>query len=118
MPVHVRKGRLISMPYSLEMNDVIAYNSNRCPPRHYATIIRRQFDQLYAEGENSGTVMCIPLHPYLVGQPHRIRPLCRSTWSISRGTTRSGWQRAAKSRSIFLRITSMPIAAACVAAAA
>jgi peptidoglycan/xylan/chitin deacetylase (PgdA/CDA1 family) len=72
MPVHVRQGRLISMPYSLEMNDVIAYLTNSCPPRHYATIIKRQFDQLYAEGEASGTVMCIPLHPYLVGQPHRI----------------------------------------------
>ena len=72
MPVHVRAGRLVSMPYSLEMNDVIVYNTNSIPPRHYGTLIKRQFDQLYAEGERSGTVMCIPLHPYLVGQPHRI----------------------------------------------
>jgi hypothetical protein len=54
------------------MNDVIVYNTNSIPPRHYGTLIKRQFDQLYAEGEHSGTVMCIPLHPYLVGQPHRI----------------------------------------------
>jgi peptidoglycan/xylan/chitin deacetylase (PgdA/CDA1 family) len=72
MPVHVPQGRLISVPYSLEMNDVIVYNSNSIPPRHYGTLIKRQFDQLYKEGERSGTVMCIPLHPYLVGQPHRI----------------------------------------------
>jgi allantoinase len=71
-PVKVKQGRLISVPYSLEMNDTIAYNVNLVQPRRYADIIRRQFDRLYQEGEESGTVMCIPLHPYLVGQPHRI----------------------------------------------
>ena len=71
-PINVKQGRLVSVPYSLEMNDVIVYNSNLYTPRHYGTIIRRQFDQLHREGEVSGTVMCIPLHPYLVGQPHRI----------------------------------------------
>ena len=42
-------------------------------PRRYGDIIQRQFDRLYAEGEESGTVMCIPLHPYLIGQPYRIK---------------------------------------------
>ena len=73
-PIRVKSGRLVSVPYSLEMNDTIVYNTNSYDPRHYGTIIRRQFDQLYQEGANSGTVMCIPLHPYLVGQPHRIEP--------------------------------------------
>ena len=54
------------------MNDVIVYNSQKVTPRHYGEIIRRQFDQLYRESDESGMVMCIPLHPYLVGQPHRI----------------------------------------------
>ncbi|MCP8939467.1 polysaccharide deacetylase family protein [Alsobacter sp. SYSU M60028] len=78
MPVNVKSGRLISMPYSLEMNDVIVYNSNLYSARHYGEIIKRQFDQLRAEGERSGTVMCIPLHPYLVGQPHRIEPFAEA----------------------------------------
>jgi allantoinase len=72
VPVKVKHGRLISVPYSLEMNDVIVYNVNLVSPRRYADILKRQFDRLYAEGEASGTVMCIPLHPYLVGQPHRL----------------------------------------------
>ena len=67
------KGRLASIPYSLEMNDVIAYNVNLVSPRRYGQIIRRQFDRLYAEGAESGTVMCIPLHPYLIGQPYRLK---------------------------------------------
>lgn len=73
--VNVQQGRLISMPYSLEVNDVICYNSYLMSPRHYGDILKRQFDQLYLEGQESGTVMCIPLHAYLVGHPHRIKAL-------------------------------------------
>ena len=72
-PVKVNKGKLVSIPYSLEMNDVIAYNVNLVSPRHYGEILKRQFDRLYAEGEESGTVMCIPLHPYLIGQAYRLK---------------------------------------------
>lgn len=71
-PLKLSRGRLISMPYSLEVNDVIAYNSYLMSPRHYGEVLKRQFDQLYEEGAESGTVMCIPLHAYLVGQAHRI----------------------------------------------
>ena len=68
-----RQGRLTSVPYSLEMNDAISFSVNWASPRHYGEILRRQFDRLYAEGAQSGTVMCIPLHPYLIGQPYRIK---------------------------------------------
>jgi len=35
-------------------------------------MIKDAFDRLYAEGENSGTVMCVPLHAYQVSHPHRL----------------------------------------------
>lgn len=72
-PLKVRSGKLVSVPYSLEMNDVIAYNVNLVSPRRYGDVLKRQFDRLYQEGARSGTVMCIPLHPYLVGWPYRIK---------------------------------------------
>ena len=34
-----------------------------------------QFDQLYREGADSGRVMCIALHAYVMGHPHRIKYL-------------------------------------------
>jgi allantoinase len=71
--VKVKKGRLASVPYSLEMNDAIAFNVSMMSARRYADILKRQFDRLYEEGEQSGTVMCIPLHPYLIGMPYRIK---------------------------------------------
>lgn len=71
-PVHVRQGRLISMPYSLEVNDHYGFLVYNMSPREYAQTLIRQFERLASEGEASGTVMCIPLHAYLIGQPHRI----------------------------------------------
>jgi allantoinase len=33
---------------------------------------------LYAEGEKSARVMCISLHPFIIGQPNRIGTLDRA----------------------------------------
>lgn len=72
-PIKTRTGKVVSMPYSLEVNDVITYGAQAMDPWRYADVLKRHFDQLLAEGERSGTVMCIPLHAYLVSQSHRVR---------------------------------------------
>ena len=73
-PVKVRGGsKFISIPYSVEMNDTIAYVVNKIEPRRYGQIIKDNFDRLYAEGADNGTVMCIPTHNYQVSCPHRLR---------------------------------------------
>lgn len=73
-PVHTRSGkRFVSIPYSLEMNDTIAYVVNKVEPRQYGKMIRANFDRLYQEGSESGTIMCIPTHNYQVSCPHRIK---------------------------------------------
>ena len=73
-PIKVKSGKLISMPYSLEVNDHYAYNVYGNAPRQYSELLKRQFDQLLEEGRESGTVMCIPLHAYLIGRTHRMEP--------------------------------------------
>ena len=72
-PLKTRSGRkMVSVPYSLELNDTIAFVVNKAEPRRYGQMIRDAFDVLYAEGAESGTVMCIPTHNYQVSCPHRI----------------------------------------------
>ena len=70
--VRARKSIPSAVNTAVEMNDTIVYNVNLVSPRRYGDILKRQFDRLYEEGEHSGTVMCIPLHPYLIGQPYRL----------------------------------------------
>jgi peptidoglycan/xylan/chitin deacetylase (PgdA/CDA1 family) len=70
-PIRVRDGRLISVPYTVEVNDILVYA--HASPEAFGRMIRDQFDVLYEEGTESARVMCVALHPFLVGQPHRIR---------------------------------------------
>jgi len=68
-------GELHTIPYSSEINDKPAYDDKRVTPQEFGRMIRDQFDTLYREGQHSGRVMAICLHPYLSGVPHRIRCL-------------------------------------------
>jgi allantoinase len=74
-PIKVASGRLVSIPYTVELNDAVVLRNHPHEGEYFAAICRAQFDQLYTEGAQSGRVMCIVLHPYLVGQPHRIKYL-------------------------------------------
>jgi hypothetical protein len=56
--VAVPNGRLISIPYSLEVNDHYGFFVYNMSPREHADTLVRQFDRLASEGEQSGTVMC------------------------------------------------------------
>lgn len=71
MPVKTKTGSLVSIPYSLEVNDHYGFFVYNMSGREYAETLIRQFERLAQE---PGSVMCIPLHAYLIGQPHRIGP--------------------------------------------
>ncbi|MGH7046700.1 MAG: polysaccharide deacetylase family protein [Stellaceae bacterium] len=66
---------LVSIPYSYEINDAPFIHYRNGTIDEFTAAICRQFDTLYAEGEKSGRVMAICLHPYLTGVPHRIAGL-------------------------------------------
>jgi len=67
--------RLVSVPYSSETNDFGAFLRWGMTPDEFDQLIRRQFDTLWREGAESGRVMAISLHPFLIGYPHRIGAL-------------------------------------------
>ena len=75
VPIKVKSGTLVSVPYSIELNDSSLLRDNHYEGDYFARICKAQFDQLYKEGAESGRVMCIALHPFLIGQPHRIKYL-------------------------------------------
>jgi peptidoglycan/xylan/chitin deacetylase (PgdA/CDA1 family) len=75
VPIKVREGRLIAVPYSTEINDIRVMGVRGYSPAQWADMIKANFDQLYREGEHNGMVMCMPLHPFVIGHPHRIGAL-------------------------------------------
>jgi peptidoglycan/xylan/chitin deacetylase (PgdA/CDA1 family) len=70
--------KLVSVPYSYEVNDTAAIVRSGYTPGEFERMIRDQFDVLWREGEHSARVMAICLHPYVTGQPHRIGALERA----------------------------------------
>ena len=73
-PMKVKTGRLISMPYNLDLNDG-TFNRFGCPPEYWAQSIKDQFDVLYREGSDRAKQMCVSLHPAIMGTPSRIKYL-------------------------------------------
>jgi peptidoglycan/xylan/chitin deacetylase (PgdA/CDA1 family) len=71
-PINVPKGPLVGVPYSRLLNDALMFMNPGYEGDYFAQACKDQFDVLYDEGASSGRVMCIALHPYLIGQPHRI----------------------------------------------
>ena len=70
-PIATESGRLVGVPYSFEVNDEPLFLGSHADDE-FLTRCRDQFDVLYEEGAESGRVMCIAFHPFLLGQPHRI----------------------------------------------
>jgi allantoinase len=83
-------GDLYSIPYSVEINDRVAYDERKVTPPEFARMIREQFDCLYQEGETSARVMAICLHPWISGVPHRM-PYLREALSYIDGHAKIWW---------------------------
>jgi peptidoglycan/xylan/chitin deacetylase (PgdA/CDA1 family) len=73
--IYPGEGRLVSLPYSLEINDRPAFERSYRSSAEFEQMIRDQFDVLYRESEKAAKVMAIALHPFLIGMPHRIKAL-------------------------------------------
>jgi peptidoglycan/xylan/chitin deacetylase (PgdA/CDA1 family) len=85
-PMRVKSGSLISMPYSIEMNDIPAFLEQGQSPEAFGRMICDQFDVLYEDGARSGRVMSICLHPFLIGHPHRSKHLAKALAHITAHT--------------------------------
>jgi allantoinase len=75
VPVRTRAGEVVSVPYTVEINDVVMSAIQQQPSDEILRRGRDHFDQLYREGATIPRVMAISIHPYLTGAPHRIRYL-------------------------------------------
>jgi peptidoglycan/xylan/chitin deacetylase (PgdA/CDA1 family) len=82
-----RSGSLWSIPYPQELNDLPMMVGRHLDARAFADMIIDQFDEMLEQANGSrhpqALVMGIALHPYLVGQPYRLRHLRRALQHIA-----------------------------------
>ena len=80
--MRTRAGPLWAVPYPQELNDIPMIIGRQMDAKDFAQIIIDQFDEMLEQAqkprEPHGLVMGIALHPYIVGQPYRLRHLRRA----------------------------------------
>lgn len=81
--MNVSGKRIVSVPYSYDINDSPHIQYRFGTADEFERMITRQFDVLYRESHDSGRVMAICLHPFMIGMPHRIDSLDRALAHIA-----------------------------------
>jgi peptidoglycan/xylan/chitin deacetylase (PgdA/CDA1 family) len=81
--MQTRAGELWSIPYPQELNDIPMIVARQMDGREFADMIVDNFDEMLAQSRQAPLVMGIALHPYLVGQPYRLRHLRRALQHIA-----------------------------------
>ncbi len=69
------KGPLVTLPYTVENNDIpmMAVANHESP--YWLQRFKDSLDRLHAEGGERAKIMAVAIHPYISGQPHRIKYL-------------------------------------------
>jgi len=77
-------GRILSVPYPQELNDIPSIVARKDSASQFADMIIGNFDEMLVQSQKQPLVMGIALHPYIVGQPYRLRELRRALSHICR----------------------------------
>jgi allantoinase len=74
-PYRLNVPGLVSVPYSVELNDITLFVTHGLQGPDVVRIVKDQLDQLVADSADSGRVMALALHPFVTGQAFRHRYL-------------------------------------------
>jgi peptidoglycan/xylan/chitin deacetylase (PgdA/CDA1 family) len=68
-------GPLVSTPYTQEVNDIGMFLRRGFSAEDACQLWKDEFDELYRDGESSGRMMSIGLHPHIIGRAFRARAI-------------------------------------------
>jgi allantoinase len=75
---------LWSIPYPQELNDIPMIMGRHLDGAAFANMVIDNFDEMQQQSQQQSLVMGIALHPYIVGQPYRLRHLRRALQHIAK----------------------------------
>jgi peptidoglycan/xylan/chitin deacetylase (PgdA/CDA1 family) len=73
--IRTARGPLVTLPYTIELNDIPMMIVQHHESDYLLKRAIDQFDRLYAEGKERAKIVSLAIHPYISGQPHRIKYL-------------------------------------------
>ena len=86
-----RRGRILSIPYPQELNDIPQIAARKREGSEFADMIVDAFEVMQQESKKRPLVMGIALHAYIVGWPHRFKHLARALKHIVNEAEPSVW---------------------------
>lgn len=78
-----KSGPLLSMPFPEEINDIPSILIRGASAEEFGNMIIDEFDEMLLQSQNQSLVFSISLHPYIVGQPFRLKHLRRALEHIA-----------------------------------
>jgi len=81
--MRTQNGPLVSMPYTIELNDIQMFLRGGYTPEQYYRMLMDQFEVLYEEGARTARIMGISLHPFIMGVAYRNKYLRRALLEIA-----------------------------------
>jgi allantoinase len=85
-----RKGRILSLPYPQEVNDIPMIALHHGTADAFADMMIANFDEMLRQSRGQSLVYGIALHPFIMGQPFRIAALRRAFAHLTK-TTDATW---------------------------
>ncbi|AVF39653.1 polysaccharide deacetylase [Pandoraea apista] len=82
--IGTRQGRILSVPYPHEVNDIPAIALHHGSAADFADMIIDNFDEMLAQSRQQSLVFGISIHAFLIGQPFRLRHFRRALEHIAR----------------------------------
>lgn len=76
--MRTRKGRILSVPYPIELNDSPALVTRQHTAVEFEQMITDQFDEMLRQSERYPLVFAITCHTFVIGQPFRMTALRRA----------------------------------------
>ena len=76
--MRTRKGRILSVPYSIELNDSPAMVFRQHSGEQFERMLIDQFDEMLVQSKKRPLVYTAVIHPFVIGQPFRLRALRRA----------------------------------------
>nr|WP_256469797.1 polysaccharide deacetylase family protein [Bradyrhizobium sp. 142] len=71
--MHVSGGSIVNLPFMFDVDDLFVHLHGVVPIPRFARVVMEQFDRLCEDGANNGRLMIMNVHPWILGQPFRIR---------------------------------------------
>ena len=81
--LNTESGRLMAMPYALELNDSSTIIGRQASAREFAEMIIDEFDEMMEASREQPLVMSVVVHSFISGQPFRLRALTRALEHIA-----------------------------------